>query len=1600
MKRVFYLSFFLGIMLLAFPKSVFSQTITYNDSWGAAGYTILDSRTDNMRINYSVTQFTMGAQEINRETYTTVELPGYFLQNDEGAPNLPGGSRYIAIPNGATAKVSILSMRTETLTGIELAPAPRIPKETEDGLEYRKNDKIYSKNAFYPEKPVQLSEVMQIRGVDMVMLGITPFQYNPITKELVVLRDIEIRIDIEGGNGYVGDDRLRSRWWDPILQDMLLNPEALPEVDYSYMYSNGSRDLTGCEYLIVSPNDAIFQQWADSIRIFRNLQGILTDVVTLAEIGGSTVAILEEYFNDAYNQWDIPPAAVLLLGDYGTNANTSIISPIWDGYCVSDNIFADVDGNSMPDIVFARITANNEDQLQIMVTKFLNYEKNPPTNPGFYDHPITALGWQTDRWFQICSETVGGFLKNVKGKNPVRINAVNDGNPNTDPWSTATNTNTVLNYFGPNGLGYIPASPSTLGGWTGGNATMVNNAINEGSFMLQHRDHGGETGWGEPDYGNSNIPGLVNTDLTFVFSVNCLTGKYNWNQECFAEKFHRYTYNEMNSGALGILAASEVSYSFVNDAFVWGLYDNMWPDFMPSYGTTPSSRGQLPAFGNAAGKYFLQQSSWPYNTSEKEVTYNLFHHHGDAFLALYSEIPQPLTVVHDPVLLSGLSEYTVTANPGSLIALTVDGEIIGVAEGTGEPVAIEIEPQLPPTKMLLTVTRQNFFRYSAEVEVIPPDGPYVVFDSFEINDANGNGNGELDFNETVYLSMTTRNVGIDEAQDVTVTILTSDPDVTVTDGEELFGNILPDEMATMADAFTITASGSIADGHIIYFDMTASDINDSTWNSTFSIKALAPSLEAGNMTISDPTGNGNGRLDPGETADIYISTSNTGHSTAPATAATLSTSHPLLTINSSGFELGDLEAGQNAQAVFNVTVDMGIQTGTAVDLIYQAGSGYYQTSNTYFSKVGLILEDWETGNFEGFNWLFGGNSPWTITDEDPYEGTYCARSGSIANSQSSQIRLVYNVMTPDTISFYRKVSSESGYDFLEFYIDEAKLNEWSGEQGWERVAYPVSAGTHTFKWVYSKDSYVVAGQDRAWIDYVSLPPELVTTAYAGADQNVCEGELIQLNGNGTNVETIQWSTSGNGTFDDAGILNPVYTPGTEDILLGDVTLTITITSPESEVVSDDMNLHFTLKPLVLVGEDVGICTGDVIQFNAAYVEFYTSIYWTTSGEGTFDDPASLTPIYTPGPQDILAGSVRLTLTATNPPCADGSDDMVLTIYPLPTPEISGEASICLLTQGVYSTPDNEGSVFTWTVSGGTIVEGLETHQITVLWDTEGEGLVRVSEVNSTGCETTVEYPVTVNSLPLPAISGPGEVCSGEQEVLYSTPFAEGHSFEWAITGGTYTMGANPNEIVISWGEAGTATIAVTETITETSCMATTQTEVNIKPLPVVFIGNDTSMCHNHTVTFDAGNPDAQSWVWSTGETTQTITVDSSGVGFSGQKELSVIVTGANGCSSGDAITLTIDDCSGIGENAYKLGINIFPNPGKGLFTLELNAEKQDVVNLFILDARGVKVYEENNLELNGQTFVEIDLNGLSEGMYLLTIQGDGVSVAKKLMVQR
>jgi PKD repeat protein len=724
------------VIIIVATGSVSAQNYNYGGYWGKQGFNLVQSKPELIQLVFSIRNFSIDPVIINGQNLKKVSLPGVFLPNDAGKPDLPGTGHYIAIPQGSTPHLRIVDSEVETIQGLDLSPAPELPLDTQKDIVYPKDAIVYSTNAFYPSNPVQISAVEQFRGSDVVMLGITPFQYNPVTKELKVYKNIKIELTFEGGKGTFGNDAYRSPYWDPIMAKNILNFASLPEINYparmqEIRNTNAGKSKTSdeCEYIIISPNGPDFLRWADSLKNFRSQQGILTNVFTLTDVGGNTESAIQSFIDNAYNTWTIKPVACLLLGDYGTDPNKNIISHLYTHPAsypnfASDNYYADVTGDEMPDVVFARIAANDSAQLRIMVGRILNFERNRPVDTGYYMHPISALGWEDDRWFQLCSEIVGGFWKNVLHKHVQRINALYTPANNyiNGPWSTASNTNTIMSYFGPSGLNYIPTIPGTLGGFTGGNASMINSAINSGSFILLHRDHGNYTGWGEPSYSTGNINQLTNTLLPFVFSINCETGAYHNPSgcpgACFQEVFQRLTANGHNAGALGLVCPSEVSYSFVNDTYLWGVFDNLWPDFMPANGTTPPSRGILPAFGNAAGKYFLKQSSWPYNSGDKLVTYRLFHAHCDAFLQLSDTVPLNLTVVHDAEVNYGSTTVNVQANENAFIALTVSNEIIATAYGSASgPVAITI-PVLPVgTQIMIVVTKQNYNRYTDYIMV-------------------------------------------------------------------------------------------------------------------------------------------------------------------------------------------------------------------------------------------------------------------------------------------------------------------------------------------------------------------------------------------------------------------------------------------------------------------------------------------------------------------------------------------------------------------------------------------------------------------------------------------------------------------------------------------------------------------------------------------------------------------------------------------------------------------------------------------------------------------------------------------------------------------
>ena len=1443
----------LAITALAFTANLLmAQTFTYPVK-GQQGFSLTEKTRDGMRISYQLGQFSMSQLNYRGEEMSEISINGIALPNVAGSPNLPTESRMMAIPQGAKATLNVVHADRQVIKNVNIAPALRIQAETEEpDMDYKKDMKVYAKNAFYPENPFVMGE-SYIRGVNAVTVAITPFQYNPVTKELAVYTNIELSISYEGGNGHFGEDRLRSPYWDPILAAELMNYDQLPVIDYEARMQEWLRDgAEGAEYLIITPNNDAWAPYAQQLKEYRMKQGILTEVYRLDEMPATTTTAMRQWFHNAYHNWEIAPVAVCLLGDHGSNMGQYIpaetTSHPYDGSCITDNKYADAEGNdNLPDMVFSRLIAQNANELPVFVSKQIEYEyTNPNMDPSFYTSPITALGWQTERWFQLCSEVFGGYMRN-HGYTPTRINCIYSGTPGSI-WSEAQNTSQVTNYFGPSGTNYIPASPEELGGWTGGSPDQVVQAVNSGAFWLQHRDHGLETGWGEPAVRNSHVEQMNNVGkMPFVMSINCLTGKFDYSSDCFCEAWMRRTYNGQNAGAVGVLCPTEVSYSFVNDAFVWGVYDLFDGDFMPTMPTsnytygpaTPKTGNWMPAFGNVAGKYFLYNCSWPYNDDDKDITYTMFTAHCDAFLRIYTQVPQSMTVNHQSVQLAGLQTFQITAPEGTTIALTKgegeELEIVAVASATGSLQNIEIPSQVPPTVLKLTVTGQNYLRYEADIEVIPADGPYVIVNSYAlINQAP-----QLNFGDESGFDLVLKNVGNTQAPAGSATLTTDSEYVTITNGTVSFDAISSNNTLSLSNAFTFTISDEVPNKTSIVFTVSITSGND-TYESHINIKAYAPVFKIGNVSIQEINGNGNGRLDPGEIAKLIFPIENKGNADSRQTDVILTMNNVFLQLTDpASTTINSIAAESTTHVEFQVNVG-NAPSGFAAEYTLDVVDGVYTDARDFATKIGLNVEDFEQNQLDPTLWTNNSTSPWTFTNESPYEGNYCIRSGNINDNGETAITLTYQVAETDSIAFYYKVSSEGTYDKLIFYIDNQEKGNWSGSVEWSFARYPVTAGNHTFRWKYKKDVSVSSGSDCAWIDFVILPRDMSLAASAGLDIDVCEGEAAQVLGYASNYQSILWTTSGDGSFDDATIANPIYTPGAQDIANGNATLTITVTGSGNQTITDDM----TVTIFRAVGISYGLleldyCAVSEPQVIVVNVEGdYASFLWTTSGNGEFENANELFTTYTPSAEDIEAGSVTLYATATSESCDPVTLEYPFEMHPLPVMLLETESiDIC----------EGEPAIMNFSASNGAgfvIINGDQPYQInesTTSIDlgllTVGTTVFNINEIQGyMPCSVNYddgEFTFTVNVTPkaaVPEMSGDTEVdvriTSTSTYAITNDVMVE-YTFE-PTAAGTMIVANDGQSVEITWSETYKGEAVLTATPIDECNNGTSTLNITVK----------------------------------------------------------------------------------------------------------------------------------------------------------------------------
>lgn len=995
-------------------------------------YTLLSSSSDAVTFRVDFPAYQTESVDVNGLTMNRLQMKNAYPLLNTGAPELLESAISLIIPEGAQPTAQVVASDFSMVSDFELAPSKgRLLRNVDPQTVAFVKGAPYFTNRFLLDDSVSLGEPYQLRDFHGVAVQVFPFAYNPVQKMLKVYSSITVQVNFNGTASVKRPAKVTSVFND-IYEDHFLNYQQ---------YRTAALPENG-DILVIAPDNfcAAMQPYAD----WKIKNGHHTEIVSL-NVAGSTSSAIKSFISSYYG--DHPNLDyVVMVGDAAQFPTITA-----DGN-ISDNYYGEIVGSDKyADVIIGKISAEIEEHVNIQVNKFIQYEQNPP---------VTAH--------------LSSFLGIASSQGP--------GDNNEYDYTHIRNIdNQLQNFTYTSGYELFEGNQGGLDASGSPNPAKVAEAVNNGVGIINYCGHGAETYWVTSNFSVTNINSLTNYNkLPFIFSVACVNGSYN-GRTCFAEAWLRATRNDQPTGAVGALMST------INQPWNSPMCAQ---DAMNDALTGESNIERRYTYGGIAfsGIYKMLDN---YNDYEVARTWILF---GDPALQVRTATPQQLQLTYVAQLPFGTPNITFSSPvEGARVALSCHNQVIGTGTISNGSVTMDIPTNLDIMDTIVVLaSAQNYIPFEGIFQLVPNDGPYLICSDITLQD-NGNNDGFADYGETVNMNIAFRNVGNQSAENVHAVITTEDPYVVIVDNVLDIPMLATSAEQNYSNAFIFYVQPYVPAYHAANFHITL-NYNDETYEINKNVVLHAPELSIGQFVVDDEQlGNGNHRLDLGESAYLVLDLHNLGNGATKDGMVYLYSQDQKLKLYRYPQEVETIAADGSRNVRFRVLVSSSVTAPTAAELRVRFKVGEYDVEKIISVKIGNISENWESGDFTTFNWINNSSIPWKITSSGAYQGNYAVRSGQIGNNASSILSITRNVAANDTISFYYKVSSEEGYDFLKFYIDNNVQDSWSGTINWTCAAYAVAPGMHTFKWEYVKDSYYSSGNDMAMIDNIDLPMVVSST---------------------------------------------------------------------------------------------------------------------------------------------------------------------------------------------------------------------------------------------------------------------------------------------------------------------------------------------------------------------------------------------------------------------------------------------------------------------------------------------------------------------------
>ncbi len=481
---------------------------------------------------------------------------------------------------------------------------------------------------------------------------------------------------------------------------------------------------------------------------------------------------------------------------------------------------------------------------------------------------------------------------------------------------------------------------------------------------------------------------------------------------------------------------------------------------------------------------------------------------------------------------------------------------------------------------------------------------------------------------------------------------------------------------------------------------------------------------------------------------------------------------------------------------------------------------------------------------------------------------------------------------------------------------------------------------------------------------VAIGMQPTATITAGSNTTFCSGNSVTLTAtvtNGVGPFSYLWSPGGqtNSSITVSPMVSTSYIVAVmamNGCSEGMDTLVVTVNSSAT----------------VNAGADKIVCDGSSVSLSGTNGGSSTSATWS-GGSGSFSPGNFPSTTYTPTATEITAGSVTLTLTTNAPAgsCSAVSDAMTITFNTSATANAGADKTICA-GSSVSLSGSIGGSAIGGIWSGGTGTFSPNNTTLNAVYTPSNADITAASVVLTlTGSCSQMTDQMTIKINPSPVVNlGPDTHICG-CILLYAGNASS--SFTWS-TGDDYST--------INVCTGGKYWVTVSNGI----CITSDTINITKNTSPLVNLGKDTTLPISGSVILNAGNT-GDTFTWSTGVTTQKVTINTSGTYF-------VKVTNALGCSGSDTIHITI--LTGINDISSKQNFKIYPNPNNGTIQLDYFIAEEEQGEFSIYDINGRKVLK--NMLKGGYNQITISSDNLDNGIYFYQIIANNKAIARNKLI--